>query len=189
MFFRGSTPLWLIVFGAVMAIERKRDEKPEGRRSYGGDAEFWSSLGLDIEGMSPRAQAVTGIVTGGAILLGAAALILFTDFWWLIFVFGWFLFPALGAFARGVAGLVDSSKEARLPANDKERELLEAMREKGELTPAQAAMETSLSVKEADGMLKELAEGGHLDVRVRGGGLFYSLWDYDRGAVEGGSEG
>ncbi|CAN5629726.1 MAG: hypothetical protein M3494_12435 [Actinomycetota bacterium] len=181
----------MIVFKVVMAIEKRRDEEePEGRRSYGGDAEFWSSLGLDIEKMNPRAQAVTGIVTGGAILLGTAALILFTNFWWLIFVFGWFLFPALGAFARGVAGLVDSPKEEkRLPESDKERELLEAMREKGELTPAQAAMETSLSVKEADGMLKELAEGGHLDVRVRGGGLFYALWDHDRGGFDRGSEG
>lgn len=174
-----------------MAIEKRHDDKPEGRRDrgYGGDKEFWSSLGLDIEKMTPRAQAVTGLVTGGAILLGAAALILFTNFWWLIFVFGWFLFPALGAFARGVAGLVDSPKKERLPETDKERELLEAMRDKGELTPAQAAMETSLSVKEADGMLKELAEGGHLDVRVRGGGLFYALWDHDRDAVEGGSQG
>lgn len=172
-----------------MAIEKKGEDTPsEGRRSYGGDAEFWSSLGLDIESMSPKGQAVAGVAAGGAILLGAAALILFTNFWWLIFVFGWFLFPALGAFARGVAGLVDSPNEERLPEGDKERELLEVMRDKGELTPAQAAMETSLSVKEADGILKELAEGGHLDVRVRGGGLFYALWDHDRGAVEGGSE-
>ncbi len=170
-----------------MAIEKRHDDKPEGRSSDG--QEFWSSLGLDIEGMTPRAQAVTGLVTGGAILLGAAALILFTNLWWLIFIFGWFLFPALGAFARGVAGLVDSPKEERLPEGGKERELLEAMREKGELTPAQAAMETSLTVKEADGMLKELAEGGHLDVRVRGGGLFYALWDHDRDAAGSGSEG
>jgi hypothetical protein len=42
-------------------------------------------------------------------------------------------------------------------------------------------METSLSVTEADRMLKELAEGGHLDVRVRGGGLFYSLWEREEG--------
>jgi hypothetical protein len=28
-------------------------------------------------------------------------------------------------------------------------------------------------------MLKELAEGGHLEVHVRGGGLSYSLWDYE----------
>ncbi|MBA2693038.1 MAG: hypothetical protein H0U65_11180 [Rubrobacter sp.] len=172
-----------------MAIEKRHDgDTPESRRSYGGDAEFWSSLGLDIEKMTPKAQAVTGIVTGGAVLLGAAAIILFTNFWWLIFVFGWFLFPALGAFARGVAGLVDAPKEERPPENDKERELLGVMREKGELTPAQAAMETSLSVREADGMLKELAEGGHLDVRARGGGLFYALWDHDRDERDGGSE-
>jgi hypothetical protein len=28
-------------------------------------------------------------------------------------------------------------------------------------------------------MLKELAEGGHLEVGVRGGGLSYSLWVYE----------
>ena len=38
-------------------------------------------------------------------------------------------------------------------------------------------METSLSVSEADTMLKELAEAGHLEVRVRGGGLFYAFWE------------
>jgi hypothetical protein len=50
-------------------------------------------------------------------------------------------------------------------------------------------METSLSVTEADRMLKELAEGGHLDVRVRGGGLFYSLWERDEGEDIGRLEG
>lgn len=169
-----------------MAIEKRRNGKPEIRRDQSGDgAEFWSNLGLDVEEMSPKAQAVTGIVAGGAILLAAALLILFTNFWWLLFVFGWWVFPAFGVFAKGVAGLVDSPKEARLPENGKERELLEAMRDMGELTSAQAAMETSLSVKEADGMLRELAEGGHLDVRVRGGGLFYALWDHDRDELEG----
>ena len=79
---------------------------------------------------------------------------------------------------RGIAGISESPTE--LPAtNGKERELLGALREHGELTPARAAMETSLSVAEADKMLKELAEGGHLDVRVRGGGLFYALWESD----------
>lgn len=170
-----------------MAIEKRHDDKPE-RRSGDGH-EFWSSLGLDIEGMSPKGQAVTGVVAGGAILLAAAALILSTNFWWLIFVFGWWIFPAFGVFAKGVAGLVDSPKKERPPETDKERELLEAMRDKGELTPAQAAMETSLSVKEADGMLKELAEGGHLDVRVRGGGLFYALWDHGRDELDRGSQG
>ena len=58
------------------------------------------------------------------------------------------------------------------------------MREHGELTPARAAKETSLTVAEADGMLKKLAEGGYLEVRVRGGGLFYALWEpEDAGAA------
>ena len=65
--------------------------------------------------------------------------------------------------------------------NDKERELLETFRGHGELNPALAAVETSLTVAEADKMLKELAEGGHLEVRVRGGGIFYSLWEPDGG--------
>ena len=36
-------------------------------------------------------------------------------------------------------------------------------------------METSLTVREADGMLSELAGGGHLAVESRDGALFYSL--------------
>jgi hypothetical protein len=42
-------------------------------------------------------------------------------------------------------------------------------------TPAEAAMETSLTVREADGMLSELAGGGHLSVESAGGTLCYSL--------------
>jgi hypothetical protein len=33
-----------------------------------------------------------------------------------------------------------------------------------------------LTVAEADGMLRELAENGHLEVRARGGAIFYALW-------------
>jgi hypothetical protein len=132
--------------------------------------------------MSPKAQAVTGVVTGGLILLAATLLIAFTHFWWLIFIFGWAVFPAFGVFARGVAGLVDTRSEPPA-ANARERELLEALQRKGELTPAQAAMETSLTVNEADEMLKDLAAKGHLDVRVRGGGLFYGLWETDSQAA------
>jgi hypothetical protein len=175
-----------------MPIERKSGDEPEHRRGqhakkYGDSDEFWTDIGVDVEGMSPKAQAVTGVVTGGLILLSAALLIAFTNFWWLIFVFGWAIFPAFGVFARGVAGLVDSKPERPElpPASSRERELLEAIKSYGEITPAQAAMETSLTVSEADEMLKKLAEGGHLDVRVRGGGLFYALWGYEnREAIE-----
>lgn len=169
-----------------MTLEQGSGREPErrhGRRAkkHNDSDEFWSDLGIDVEGMSPKAQAVTGVVTGGLILLSAALLIAFTDFWWLIFVFGWAIFPAFGVFARGVAGLVDSRPERPElpPESSRERELLEAIKAQGEITPAQAAMNTTLTVSEADEMLKKLAEGGHLDVRVRGGGLFYALWGYE----------
>jgi hypothetical protein len=59
---------------------------------------------------------------------------------------------------------------------DKERELLSAIRGNGgSITPAEAAMETSLTVREADEMLPELANGGHLLVGREGGALRYSL--------------
>ena len=99
-----------------------------------------------------------------------------TELSWIFFTYFWLMFPAFGLLVRGVAGLYDSPDEPTA-SNSKGRELLGALREHGELTPAQAAMETSFSVAEADGMLKELAEGGHLNVRVRGGGLFYALWE------------
>jgi hypothetical protein len=158
-------------------VEKRPDRDLESRRR--GHHGRWDSedfFGLDVERLSPKAQAVTGLVTGGLILLAATLLIAFTHLWWLIFIFGWAVFPAFGVFVRGVAGLVDTRSEPPA-ANARERELLQALQSKGELTPAQAAMETSLTVNEADEMLKDLAAKGHLDVRVRGGGLFYGLWE------------
>ena len=157
--------------------KRSRDRAERGHRRrghHGHDTDEF--FGLDIESMSPRAQAAVGLTVGGGIL-AAVALLLIThpQFFWLIFVFGWVVFPAFGLFARGLAGLADSRTEPS-PANSRERELLETLRREGELTPAQAAMETSLTVAEADKMLGDLAAKGHLEVRTRGGGLFYTLW-------------
>ena len=158
--------------------DRRHDPHAQKRNST---EKFWADIGIDIENMSPKAQAVTGVVTGGLILLAAALLIAFTDFWWLLFFFGWAVFPALGVFARGVAGLMESRPPGPQAANVRERELLQALQRRGELTPAEAAMETSLTVNEADKMLEDLATKGHLDVRARGGGLFYSLWGSEGG--------
>lgn len=175
-----------------MSLERRTERESERRRRRSHRRGHWGPrpsddvdefFGIDMESMSPKAQAVTGLVVGGGLLLVAASLLLFTQMWWLIFVFGWMFFPALGLFARGIAGLTDARPE-RLPENSRERELLEAIQSHGELSPAQAAMETSLTVAEADKMLGELAEGGHLDVRVRGGGLFYALWGWEEEADE-----
>ena len=161
-------------------MEKRPDHDLQRRR---GDPDNF--FGLDIERMSPRTQLATSLAVLIPVAVGAVLVFALVPWlWWLIFVFGWMIFPAFGLLVRGVAGLSEGRTE--LPAgNSKERELLEALREHGELTPAQAAMETSLSVTEADRMLKELAEGGHLDVRVRGGGLFYSLWKREDGEEAG----
>ena len=170
-----------------MTVGKGRNLRPVHRRrgNLSGDSqELWSQFRVEVENMSPKARAVSGVVTGGVSLIAAALLVLFTDLWWLLFFFCWIVFLALGTFVRGVAGLMESRQEERSP-NDKERELLEALRDRGELTPAQAAVETSLSVREADRMLKELAEDSHLEVRVRGGALSYSLWDYEKCVEKG----
>lgn len=70
--------------------------------------------------------------------------------------------------------------------NNKERELLSAIRDKdGSITPAEAAMETSLTVKEADEMLSEFANGGHLKLESRDGALYYSLSGRDKPELQG----
>ena len=133
-------------------------------------------FGLDTEKMSPKAQVTAGLAVILPVALSGVFLVAFaTDLWWIFMTYFWLMFPAFGLLVRGVAGLYEGGAESS-SANGKERELM-ALREHGELTPAGVAMETSLTVAEADGMLKELAEGTHLEVRVRGGGLFYALWE------------
>ncbi len=91
-------------------------------------------------------------------------------------------------FLRGIAGLSEGGAQIA-GGGGKERELLRALREHEEISPTQAAMETSLTVEEADGMLRDLAARGHLEVRVRGGGLFYGLWRADGTGERGLGEG
>ena len=93
--------------------------------------------------------------------------------------------PDIGMIARRAATAVSSNSNATRsfqPATYateavKEKEVLEALRRNGELAVAGVALETSLSVEEADRMLSALAARGHLDVRVVRGRLLYSLWD------------
>ena len=83
---------------------------------------------------------------------------------------------ALGPAASGSRGA-----PAGTPAKDgaKEKELLEALERRGKLTVAGVALETSLTVEEADRMLSALAAKGHLEVRVEHCRLLYSLWEGD----------
>lgn len=83
-----------------------------------------------------------------------------------------FLFIALAA--SGISEIMEERKSLPPPTTG-EQELLAALRDSDGLTVVEAAMDTSLTVKEADGMLSELAGGGHLEVGSDGGSLVYSL--------------
>jgi ATP/maltotriose-dependent transcriptional regulator MalT len=74
----------------------------------------------------------------------------------------------------------EQSRRAVPGAREKEKELLGALEERGELTPATAAMGTSLTVEEASKMLEGLATKGHLKVLNQDGVLAYTLFQKDR---------
>jgi ATP/maltotriose-dependent transcriptional regulator MalT len=69
----------------------------------------------------------------------------------------------------------EESRRATPGSREKEKELLRALEERGELTPATAAMRTSLTVEEASRMLDKLAASGHIRVLDREGVLAYAL--------------
>jgi hypothetical protein len=124
---------------------------------------------------------VVGLAVGVVIFFFAVAsfdffaFVLF--FWWMI---PFFLVPAIGLSARSLAGLVEARSRRPLDEERKEKELLEALARHGEITAAKAALETSLSVSEADRMLSGLAKDGHVEVRAREGRLGYAMWKHDR---------
>ena len=67
----------------------------------------------------------------------------------------------------------------------KERELLEALAERGEITPTTAAMRTSLTIGEASKMLDALAGKGYLKIKAEDGVMAYNLIGWDRPPTPG----
>jgi hypothetical protein len=61
------------------------------------------------------------------------------------------------------------------PGPGAEKQLLLALSSSGGLTPVEAALETSLTVDEAEEILSRLANRGHLRVESRDGALLYAL--------------
>ena len=107
------------------------------------------------------------------ILVLAASVVLAaeTGLWWLVLLFGAAVPVALATQGKGDARTRPPSAWAK----DGERELLDVLGRHGEVGPALVAMETMLTVTEADEMLGEMARKGHLEVRVRDGVLAYAL--------------
>jgi hypothetical protein len=124
-----------------------------------------------------------GLVIGGLFLLFVAGpAFQFFPLLFLIWAVPFFVAPAFVAVARGFTELIESRarKSGTVTEESKEKELLEALARCGELSPALAALETSLTVAEADRMLSGLAESGHVEVRAREGRLGYALWEQDQ---------
>jgi len=98
-----------------------------------------------------------------------------------------FPFIVAAAACLGVGVSRFARQRRSLPATSSgERQLLSAIRDNGgSITPAEAAMETSLTVREADKMLSELAGEGHLLVESSSGALFYRLPGRQNSALEG----
>jgi hypothetical protein len=133
----------------VSDLENLRREEPE----EAGTAAYVSvALGIGLLVTTVFVISTAGVLAAGfPFVLGAAACL------------GW----GISRFAR---------QRHALPESGGERALLSALRENGgSITPAEAAMETSLTVKEADRMLSQLASEGHLLVESREGSLFYAL--------------
>src|SRR5215210_7139255 len=140
-------------------------------------------LGRDVERMSSGARITAALSVLVPVALSGLFLVAFVpSLWWIFTTYFWVAFPALGLLTSGISGLGEG-RPAPVSGEGRERELLEVIRESGEISAASAAARTSLTVAEADTRLRELAENGHLEVRVRGGAIFYALW----GAGDGGA--
>jgi ATP/maltotriose-dependent transcriptional regulator MalT len=85
----------------------------------------------------------------------------------------------LGQINRAIAAYEESRRSVP-DAREKEKVLLGILEERDGLTPAAAAMRTSLTVDEASKMLDELARKGHLETRTDQGNVAYALSEPDR---------
>lgn len=135
-------------------------------------------LGRDVEKMSPGARISAALSVLIPVGLSGVFLVAFVPgVWWIFTTYFWVAFPAFGLLTSGIAGL---SEDKTIRVSENEGELLEVLRDSGEISAAAAAARTSLTVAEADRRLKELAENGHLEVRARGGAIFYALWENEQ---------
>lgn len=128
-----------------------------------------------------------GPVVGLAVISVFILVVASSDFF-PFFLFLWmipfFLVPAVVTSVRGVAGLFEGRSRRPVDEGRKEKEVLEVLARRGEVSPARAALETTLSVAEVDRVLSGLAKDGHVEVRAREGRLGYALWEHDRKELE-----
>jgi DNA-binding NarL/FixJ family response regulator len=130
-----------------------------------------STAGRDVTSWVTWQSAVYLLVLGWICLV----LVPLTNLWWLALVCGMVTPIALATLNRP-----GPTPKRRDDWKVKERELLDALAERGELTPTTVAVRTSLTVDEASKMLEGLARKGHLELQVKGGTMAYALRERDR---------
>jgi len=150
----------------------QRDERLVDSASMIGNSRIEIAR-LNTKIMSIKVSLKGLLVWGGLILLISGPLSAVTALWWLVLIFGAVLPLAIGLGSR-VSGF-PQAYAALHAANHGEKEVLKALERRGELTPARAALETSLNASEADRILGELASKGYLDVRVDGTKISYTF--------------
>ena len=144
-------------------LERHKREEPDRE----GNPHLYITLGIGFV-----VAAVLVIGTAGVLAAGLP-----------------FVIAAAALLGKGISELRGHRRGLPTPIS-KERELLSAIRDNGgSITPAEAALETSLTVREADRMLSELAASGHLTVESRSGALFYGLPGRSSPEIEGRGDG
>src|SRR5215204_1124869 len=106
-----------------------------------------------------------------------------TSLWWLVLL----CVAAVPIVLTIVPSLLDKPcrRSKSLDKKGKARELLGGLAERGELTPATAAMWTSLTVEEASKMMDELAGKGYLKFQAGDGVMAYALRERGRTPAPG----
>ncbi len=139
----------------------------------------------DVRGSTVRRDASSWVSWQLALyvfVLGTVSLVLapLTSLWWIV--------PVLGALMPIVLAVLDGPGPKLRRTDDKkskERELLNALVERGKITPTTAAMHTSLTVDEASKMLDELTGKGHLKLQTEDRVMAYALPERDRRLEQG----
>ncbi len=114
---------------------------------------LFASLGMIVD----RGLADVGVAWVGVLGIGVAAPVLLL----------WQINRAIAAH--------EASRRAVPGAREKEKELLGALEDRGEITPVTAAISTSLTADEAAKVLEELTDKGYLQLEIEGGLRTYAL--------------
>ena len=133
-----------------------------GVRRHAGGRGF---LGYEVEKMSPGARISAALSVLVPVGLSGVFLVAFVpSLWWIFTTYFWVAFPAFGLLTSGITGLSEGGS-VRVSEEERERELLEAIRESGEISAAAAAARTSIDGRrgrrDAQGAGRERPPRGH----------------------------